>query len=280
MKTTNLTLMVALLAGAGCSAVQPKPQCKAQPATYAARYTVDGPPPMGMCADAVLAGEVLNLQYYRSKPEDTSATPSVAIEPQSIADAVAEGTEAKVMVNAKEYSLGKYASVEPDDNDICEAKTMSDTTMMVPEIPANTMATPPVDAIPARDIAYKWSNLRMLVRPTSNAVYFGADLQRKDGDCVIKYKVTAVSPAVFCGDAVKPVLDENGVQKKDDKGNLLTEPDPENGNADPNACKPIQGSGLNPLINYTCDIDDKGVGTHLCLPKDNFPTERATAFVP
>src|SRR5439155_6781667 len=56
--------LTTLLALGGCKAIQPKPQCKAQPADYAARYTVVSKSDP-MCAE--LTGEVLHLQYYRPK---------------------------------------------------------------------------------------------------------------------------------------------------------------------------------------------------------------------
>src|SRR4051812_30120598 len=106
-----------LLALCGCKAIQPKPQCKAQPADYMAKYETDHAETMD-CPN--LTGEVLHFQYYRPKPGDANGVPSVAIEPASVADAVGAGTDAMVGVMADEdaksdhayFSLGKYTSVE------------------------------------------------------------------------------------------------------------------------------------------------------------------------
>jgi hypothetical protein len=267
MKTINLFLSFTLVAVAACDAVQPKPACKAQPAEYAAKYVMTGTP-MGMCQDKILTGEILNVQQYRENPNKGDQPFSIAIEPQSVLDAVAQGQMAMAIVagaGKTEFSIGKYGSYEPADNGICEAATMSETVVMVPELPGDPSAMPPVDPTPARTLHYKWSNVKVLVTPLSNAVYFGADLLRTDDDCIVSYKVSAVSPAVFCGDGTA----------KDDKG--MDVPDPTTGKPNPDACKSVQGSGLNPYIDYTCDASADGMsGTHLCLPRDQFPTVRAT----
>jgi hypothetical protein len=262
--------VVALLAAGSCNAVQPKPLCKVQPADYAAKYVMTGS--QGMCDDKLLTGELLHLQYYRTS-YDSSAPASVGIEPDSIHAAVSEGEEAKVIVKAdKEFSLGQYATVEPGDDNLCVASTMSETVVAVAEIPGDPAAMPPTETIAARDLRYKWSNLKMMVTPLSNAVYFGADLVRKDGDCIVNYKVSAVSPAKPCGDGVKEKTDEHGMPVKDAQGNVVTEPDPTTGKPDPKACEAVQGSGLNPYIDYLCDASPDGMhGSHLCVPKGDFP---------
>jgi hypothetical protein len=241
----------------GCSAVQPKPQCKAQPADYAAKYVVQGAP-QGACDDRVPGAEVLHVQYYRATLEDPNQAATIGIEPASVEAAIAAGDEAMVMVKSdSEFSLGRYQSTEPGDDDICLARTMSETSVMVAEIPADPMAMPPVEGAPAKSLDYKWSNVAMLTIASSNAVYFGADLVRREDDCTVTYKVSAVSPAVFCGDG------------KDAMGM----PDPTTGKPDATACdSSIQGTGLNQSIDYVCDASaDDMSGSHLCLPKDQFP---------
>jgi hypothetical protein len=261
---TPITFLLAVAVLNSCNAVQPKPACKAQPAQYAAKYVLQGTAPAA-CEGKIVAAEVLNLQYYRSKLDDPNGVPSIAIEPQSVHDAVSEGEEAKVMVTSTEYSLGKYATSEPGDDDLCVAKSMSDTHIVIAEIPGDPMAVPPTETIEARDITYKWSNIKMMVTPLSNAVYFGADLTRIDGGCTATYKVTAVSPAVFCGDGVATV--------KDEMGNPKEEPDPTTGKPNQEACNAtIQGTGLNQSLDYVCDATPDGMeGSHLCLVKGEFP---------
>jgi hypothetical protein len=273
-----------VLAMGGCKAVQPKPQCKAQPADYAAKYEVVGTPPDGCMP---LTAEVLHVQYYRSRPDDPSGVPSIAIEPASVADAIANvdeagGRDPAVMVDAKigsEYSQAKFSAVNPDDNNYCYAKTFQqETDIDIPMIVKDDKSCPPEDADhDAVKLKYKWSNLKVRVTPASNAVYFGADLVRTEGDCEITYKVTAVNPATGCGDGtdtpqvVDPKTMMCGDQLGDD-GKPVVEDDPFSGMGVQDKCNAsIQGTGLNTELTYTCDVNDKGEGSHLCLPNQKFP---------
>jgi hypothetical protein len=227
-------LALAMLALAGCDATQPAPLCRAQTAQYGARYIVEGTP-QGACTGKVLTGELLNLQYYRAPLEEAAGTTSVAIEPQSVADAVKAGA------TGTEYSIGRYTANQPDGENLCRAPTLSQTSIMVG----------------ANPISYQWSNVQMMVTPVSNNIHFGADLVRRDGDCTVTYKVSAVYPAKYCGDG----RDQMGM------------PDPTTGKADPTACDAtILGSGLSPDLAYQCDVTADGAsGTRLCLPAKAFP---------
>ena len=75
-----------------CDAIQPRPPCRAQMQKYAAKYTMVGSP-TGNCAGKIPTAEVLNMQYYRTKPNDNSVAPTLAIEAQSVFDAVTEAKE-------------------------------------------------------------------------------------------------------------------------------------------------------------------------------------------
>jgi hypothetical protein len=266
-----LSLLTLATAVGSCEAIQPKPLCKARPAEYAAKYFAQGTP-SGACAAKKITGEVLHLQYYLPKRDDPNDLPKIAIEPASVVAAIEAGEEAEVDVTAEpEYSLGKFSSVRPGDDDLCVAKSLADTSVSVPAItadPAKMRA-----AAPAKKLVYTWSNVKMTVTPVSNAIHFGADLVRKDGDCSITYKVSAVYPALYCGDGVKPKVDDDGKPVLDDMGKPEMEPDPTTGKPDPEACEPVQGSGLSPDLVYECDASPDGkTGTHLCVPKDNFPS--------
>jgi hypothetical protein len=260
--------LVALLAGgvAGCGkATQPKPQCKAQQEVYAARYFE--PEVTGMCEP--LVGEQLFLQYYRTDP--VMGVPKLAIEPASIADALSAAEEAKVEATAEpEFSIGSFKDVFPDDHDICEAATLKDAVVSVPEIPAMPPDHP--DTIPALSLTYKWSNVKVITKPLSNAIHFGATLERTENDCTVKYKVSAIYPVIHCGNGEKPVLDDMGNPVLGPDGKPEMEPDPESGDPDPDACKPsevgaAEGSGLSPEYAYECEKT-----TLMCLPAKVFPS--------
>jgi hypothetical protein len=252
-KLTPLTSLLGIVALGSCSAVQPKPQCKAQPAEYSARYFMQGTP-AGMCEGKVLKGEVLHLQYYRSKLDDPNGTPSLAIEPASVLDAL-DGDKEHTGV---EFSQGRYTAVEPDDNDQCLAPKLSDTSITAGDT----------------KLTYTWSNVRMIVTPLHNASVFGADLVRKDGDCTVTYKVSAVYPAVFCGTATKVVTGDDGKPVIDEMTMMpKIEPDPEHGVPDPMLCGAIEGNQISPDMVLECDASSDGMmGTHLCLPKTEFPS--------
>jgi hypothetical protein len=284
--TTKLgatSVSLVLLTLGGCKAIQPKPQCKAQPADYMAKYETDH-----VATDDCqnLTGELLHFQYYRPAPGDASGRPSVAIEPASVADAISAGEGGGLMdgmgimadENAKSdhayFSLGKYTTVEPDDNDICSAPKLNVTNIHVDMIPADPMMpmSMPIDAV---DLTYTWSNLKMLVRPDSNGVYFSADLVRKEGMCEVKYKVTGVNGApadgstsvAYCGDAQVPVLDDMGNPVKDDKGNAETMPDTTMGMPDDTKCDRTKNkNGLPHNLTFKCDKD-----TLMCFVDQAFP---------
>jgi hypothetical protein len=252
--------LVALLAVGSCGkATQPKPQCKAQQEEYAARYF--DPEMSGTCADGqVLVAEGVFLQYYRPA---VNGIPKIAIEAGSVADALGAADERMVtdgVVAEPEFSIGSFADIFPDDNDMCEAKTLTETSVSVPMLPAMPPDHP--DAVDAVTLKYKWSNVKMLTKPLSNAIHFGANLTRTDGECVVSYKVEGIYPVVHCGNGTKPKEDEMGMPIPGE-----TEPDPESGDPDPSACEPSMvgadhGSGLSPEIAYECEAT-----TLLCVPK-------------
>ena len=277
-RSLGICLSVATtLALGSCTAVQPKPQCKAQTGEYAARYTVDKM--SGACTDKIITGETLSVQYYSPKRDSASDRPKLAIVATRVAEATALGGEHGVDVKvAPDYStpqggpstgsLGPFSSVFPNDKDICVIKTMETSSAQVAAIDKDSMADPPFEGADAVDLSYGWSNLNMLVTPTSNAVYFGADLELKDGDCTVNYKVTAISPVVGCEetmdttdidpDTKMPVIDPDTGKTK------------QVGTGKPNmdACTD-DSNGLNLDIDYTCD--DK---TFLCVPANDYPQKK------
>jgi hypothetical protein len=234
-RSTLASALTAALA-LGCEATQPAPYCRVQQDQYAARYTVQGTPPAA-CAGKVLAGEILHLQYYRAAPTDPAGLTSVAIEPDSVFHAVKE----MMATVTSEYSIGKYTTVNPGDDDRCRVPTFSETSIMM----GTTL------------VSYAWSNLEMIVTAVSNGIHFGADLVRKEGDCTLTYKVSAVNPALHCGDGV----------------DMMGHPDPTTGKPNPKLCEPVQGSGLSPDLGYQCVTTPDAMGSnHLCLPAGAFPS--------
>lgn len=249
--------LASLVAFGSCDAVQPKPQCKVQPADYAARYTQVGDPE-GTCMDP-MGAEILKFQYYVPKRGDANDTPSLAVEPASVADLVSSAEEEmKELTEDSEYSQSKFSTIEPDSDNICHASKFKQETHV---------------ATADADISYTWEKIDVMVTPFSNGVYLGGTMKRKEGECTFTYKVTAITPAVHCGDGEKQAENEDGTPKVDDMGNPVMEPDPESGNPVQDVCEVFddkgnlkQGSGLNPDLEYECDAHSL-----LCLVKQDFP---------
>jgi hypothetical protein len=241
--------LLSLLA-AGCDAVQPRTQCKVRPQQYAAKYILKSM--TGNCTDKILTGEALHLGYFRDAKDYAEGAPSVAILPASVADAVAGA----MTHTDKEYSIGKFISSTPNSADICTAPELTESAIMT------GMA----------NLGYKWTNFQIVVRPSSHAFHWGADLVRKDGDCTANYKATVSSPVVHCGNGMSPKLDEMGMPVKDPQGNVVMEKDPTKGGPDDSLCNtdPLEGS-LAPNLAWVCDATADGKGSHLCVPKYEFP---------
>jgi hypothetical protein len=236
----------------GCDAVQPKPPCRAQMQQYAAKYTMMGSP-TGNCAGKIPSAELLHMQYYRTKPNDNSVAPSLAIEPKTVFDAVtAAGKEMPPVTvdtgSTKEYAVGMFAGYEPDDNDRCKAATLSES----------------IVTIGMKKWGYKWSNVEFITKPTMNSIHFGADLVRTEDDCTATFKVSAIYPAIYCG---------TGKKKEIVDGEEVEVPDPTTGPPDPKLCDPVPGNNVHPDLALTCDASADGLtGWHLCVAAKDFPS--------
>jgi hypothetical protein len=272
MHKHKLLPLVVLLALGSCKAVQPKPLCKVRGDEYIARYF--DPVKSGTCSDEqILTTEIVQLQYYPPSRDDANDKAKMAIVPASIGDAVNDATHHMLPFTPGKdsaYSLGPFTTAQPDDSDICSVPTLSVATIMVGEIPGDAMAMPPVEAIPPRSFKYTWSNVKIRVTASSNALHFGADLVRQEDACIVTYKVSAITPIAHCGDAKKPVLDEDEKPVVDKvTGKPVLEDDLENGNPDPAKCDSSKDhEGLSPEILYECNHD------LTCIPVKKFPSYR------
>ncbi len=292
-KTTMVTKWLAgsafaVLALANCNAVQPKPQCKAQTGDYAAKYTkVEAS--AGCTDDNIITGEVLTLQYYSPAREGTDK-PKLGVIPADLSGHLVAADEAGVEVSTDpDYRLceggvdpsedagckragtpstgavGAFSSTFPDDKNVCTIKevgTFSAKIDVIPKDPKDPMS----EDTPAVDVKDTWTNLRMVVTPTSNAVFFGADLERTDGTCTVKYAVTAVSPVTNCEETKDTTeIDPDTMEpKKDpDTGKTLQVG---TGKPDMSKCDPSDDNGLNVGISYVCDEH-----TFLCVPEYDYP---------
>jgi hypothetical protein len=226
---TSLSLL-ALVGLGSCDATQPKPQCKTQPSDFAAKYTLVGTPE-GMCEGKTPGGEILHMQAYAPDRLKANDTPTSAIEPASIAEAIDEH-----MGTGQEYSVGKFSSVLPDANNICKVPKYDQETKIEGDV----------------NLTYEWSNLQVLVTAESNGIYFGADLVRTEDDCTAHYKVSAVYPVLHCG-------------TEEGEHGPATAGEPDNG-----ICTTGHGedldTNLSPDLEYECEAH-----TLTCVPKNDFP---------
>jgi hypothetical protein len=267
------TIVVAfiLLAGGGiaCDAVQPKPQCKTRRQDYAARYIEEGTP-SAACRDKVITGEVLHLATYAPDPTKAGDTPGLGIEASAVSSALEAAEEAMVNpVTEMPFSFGKFTTLTPETDDICHVMAMPPTKIAVPAIPANRMTMEP--AMPAVNLTYEWSDIRSLVKATSNGLHFGAVLKRTDGTCVQSYKVTAVTPVIYCGDGTRDTeeIDPKTMMPVVDTatGKPVQVPDPTAGKPVAGKCCPGKVNGLSRDVLYACEA-----ATLLCVPAKEFPS--------
>ena len=246
LATSALVLLSPL--ALSCDATQPRPPCRAQMQKYAAKYTVVGTP-RGNCTGKLPTAELVNMQYYRTKPNDNSVAPTLAIEAQSVFDAVTEAKDMMMAVSGTEYATGSFAGYEPDDNDICKAATLSESNV----------------TIGAKKYGYKWSNVEFITKPLMNSIHFGADLVRVEDDCSADLKVSAFYPATYCGTGKK--------MEPDGMGGMHEVDDPTTGPPDNKLCDPIPGNNIHPDLALTCDASADGMtGSHLCVAAKAFPS--------
>jgi hypothetical protein len=248
LATSALVLLSPL--ALSCDAVQPRPPCRAQMQKYAAKYTMVGSP-RGNCAGKIPSAELVNMQYYRAKPDDPSVAPSLAIEPQAVFDAVTEAKEMMMTPVGTEYAIGSFSAYEPDANDICKADTLTESKV----------------TIGPKSWGYKWSNVQFITKPLMNSIHFGADLTRTEDDCSVDLKVSAIYPAIYCGTGKKMEMGEDGKEHEVD--------DPTTGPPDNKLCDPVPGNNVHPDLALTCDASADGLsGSHLCVAAKAFPSLR------
>jgi hypothetical protein len=174
------------------------------------------------------------------------------------------------------YSLGDFASSEPDEQNFCSVPSLSPTRVVLPAIDpvVDDPATADVDeSLPGQaavDATLTWSNVRVYVTADIFGTQMDADLVdtrlTPAGDsCTITYRALGLAPAVPCM-ALDP---ESGAPLTNPDGSLQLDPaacDPE---ADPAAGR-FFGSGLSPSARFECNA-----ATGFCMIEgDSVPAVR------
>jgi hypothetical protein len=272
---------------------EPKPKCTAARGDFAATYTlVSG---SGECAQ--LTGEILGVQAYNAQRSKTDTRPdfnrgSIGIQPRSITDALQAGA----MPNSadKPYGLGNFDSAEPASDGFCSAPTLNVARLRHPDQPLQTMMCMTTPAMPAVDIEYKFSDVRVYTTAAALGTQLSAKLTYTKDGCTAKYNVRAVYPAVPCGapasppgDASMPAMtsadedagaaaagaDEDGgcppaMPAMPPPGPMVADVSLCSAEADPAHGRPL-GSGLSPDYAIRCDPD-----LLLCVLKHDVPSLR------
>lgn len=245
---------------------QPRPFCIVTPAPFAVKLIEQDR--QGDCADfgpeSFNADPEVGLAPYYAR--DAKGQPdyrmgSVAIQTLELGSLSRTAKGFDVTNSASDaslYSMGDFASSEPDDNEICSVPDLSTTHLKLDALPPveDDPATEDDDESfpgqPAQDVTLEWSNLKVVV----SAAIFGTQMQADLSDtrtneagatCTIKYRAVGLSPAIEC-----KKLDADGSPLVKDDGTYETDEtlcDPE---ADPAAGR-FLGSGISPLAATECD---------------------------
>lgn len=165
---------------------------------------------------------------------------------------------ANVAPDGQIYSLGDFATADPDEDNFCTVPTLSPTRLVLPEIApvADDPATADADeSVPGQapiDATLAWSNVRVYVTAETYGTQMDGDLLdtrvTPTGDsCAITYRAVGLSPAVSCA-----AVDADGAPLLNPDGTFQL---------DPGACEPEAnlaegrptGSGISASARYECD---------------------------
>jgi hypothetical protein len=176
---------------------------------------------------------------------DFSVPAGVAFQMESMGTLVADeegGGATDPTATHKPYSLGVFATLEPDTNGFCAVNTPSVAEKSYAAVPDDP-ATPDADeSLPAASLKAEWSNVKIYVTAAAQGTQFSGHLKQTKDACVAEYDVAGVWPAIPCG--------------KDSEDGKSTVVDPVQccPTADPNGGRPT-GSGINPDFPLKCDPD-------------------------
>lgn len=248
---TSLALAALLTLSASCE--QRRVTCTAAHGGFAAKYTLKPGSKRGEGACDTLKGEILGLEKYNprqagnpQRPDPTRAHLAVRASGIAFPAFAAQGAQVELGPSALD-ALGDFASVDPDDNDVCAVPSFTESTLSVPAYeapppPDAPEGTPPTQH-PAVEISYAWSNFRIYVTAAYPGTQIIGELTYTRDGCSASYSVVGLYPAVECAPGGVP-----------DPSLCDPHPDLANGRA--------FGSGINPDFadRVTCDAE-----TGLCV---------------
>jgi hypothetical protein len=260
------------LLGAGCTmllayacADEPRPSCLTlSTLSYATKLIETNR--TGSCADYSIAGfnadpEIGVSSYFErdSRGQPNYQRGSVAVQTAELGTllATAQMYGGDNKVSEKIYSLGKFSTGQPDDQNFCPAPTLSTAHLVLDAIPAmpDDPSTEDKDAFPGQpsvDIQLQWTDFKVYLTPASAGSQVGGHLKdtrtTEDGaSCSVEYNALGLAKAVPC-----KKLNDNGDAVMTDDGDFTPDDDLCDPNADPAAGR-FSGSGLAVDVAYECD---------------------------
>jgi hypothetical protein len=292
---SKLALGALLLGGATC-ADQPKNRCKVAPGVGLA-YFSKPKATTGDCSKMTLPtkGEAVGMNAFVPNPTLPAApdTPtSLSIKPGWLGDRISEArdraTQDPMLEPMKEallnypygsadavpkvtdlkttqrpYAFGKFKTVFPDDNGVCEAGELNASDLDYPAIPKHSYPDPEdatkmltVEELPATAVKYEWRKVRTVQIASSPGTQTFADLTITRDGCAVTYGVAILVPMVGCG------VEKDGAMMPDDK--LCS--------ASPNE-ESLFGSGISQHVPTKCeDISDDPMSPNfVCAPTKTAP---------
>jgi hypothetical protein len=261
----GLAVLIGATFAGSCSSEEPKIVCQTPQGAFSAKYSLQSG--SGDCAK--LTGDLLRVHTYPAAPDSPDAwarfdKPSVALRPDQITDLIGE-YKAEGKMEQRLYSGGPFVNEFPGPDGFCTVGSMTSTALSLDAVPADPM-DPMSKPLPAVDLKYEWTNVRIYVSAAAIGTEFTADLKYTQDGCIATYKVTALYPSVGCektmtvkGPDGKPM--EMGTGKPDDDACFPC--------AQPDKGHPT-GSGIVPNIDVACDPD-----MLLCLPRNELPSLRS-----
>lgn len=177
----GLTAAAALVAS--CDTRQPTIGCPIQGLEWVATYK-----PVGTNTCRGLPGERLGLQKY----PQPSGEQLLALKPRTLN--AMDPTDERDPTHPP-YALGVLPA-EADADGFCTVSSFSVAEKHVPEDPAHVL---PADAV------YRWSNLRLVVRPEVPGTQLVADLEYTADGCTARYEAWAMMPgSILCASRESP----------------------------------------------------------------------------
>ena len=200
---TSLAAIAVLLTG--CP--EPEMKCRSAQGAYGVRYEGD-------LSCIGRAGDRVGLRTYNPGEQSPDFdTVVVGLQVASLGAAL-ERAEAQAAehedftydaTDEDVRTTGQFEDSLPDDNGMCQIESMGSVSLTLPAIPA----IPPDPEVEddegfpeqaAIDVAYSWSNMRVLATPAAQGLQFIADVEYTDNlaNCTESYTAIGLYPAVAC----------------------------------------------------------------------------------